>query len=431
MLSTIARPFGILLLWLYDVFQNYGVAIIVFALIVKVIFLPFFAKSKKSTMRASRLTPKLKELEKKHGGNRQKYSEEVQKLYREERVNPMSGCLWTLLPFPILIALYEAIRYPITTTMGVASELLAEGGALYNFIYNTLGFETGVNAAYRQIAESQFITQNWAEHRDEFLAISDRLTNIDWTFLGMDLGAQPEWNFIVNSGFSGIAEKPAEFGLFLIPVIAAILTYFSSYIGMKMNPAQSTEDQTQSSMKSMTVMMPFITLWFAYTVPAALGLYWIANSAFGIVQDIILTKIFKKQLAAEDAERAERDRIRAAELEEKRLETERLRAANETEINPNTSKRKKQRKERAEQEERIAEWEKKQNPKKNNGGEENPSRVGNRPYARGRAYDPNRFGGGTDAADDNVKAVPENASEPNVDDTEAGASENDTNGEEK
>ena len=74
MLSTIAKPFGMLLMWLYELVQNYGVAVILFALIVKVIFLPFMAKSKKSSMRMSRLTPKLKEIEKKHGANRQKYN---------------------------------------------------------------------------------------------------------------------------------------------------------------------------------------------------------------------------------------------------------------------------------------------------------------------------------------------------------------------
>ena len=395
MLSTIAKPFGMLLMWLYELVQNYGVAVILFALIVKVIFLPFMAKSKKSSMRMSRLTPKLKEIEKKHGANRQKYNEEVQRLYREEKVNPMSGCLWSLLPYPILIALYEAIRYPITTMMGVSSELIQEGGALYNLIYNQLGFSTEMNAAYRQIVESQFITQNWAEHSEEFLAISDKITNIDWTFLGLDLGSQPNWRFIANADWGNMAETLPQLMLFLIPVIAAVLQYAQTKVSMRMmkTPETVEENKTQNQMESMSITMPLITLWFAYMMPAALGLYWIANTVFAMIQDVTLTTIFKKQLAREDAERTERDRLREAELEQKRLETERLRAENGTDVIPNTSKKKQQRMEKNERAVKTSEWEKKNNKKKKAAQDDNnPSRVGNRPYARGRAYDPDRFG---------------------------------------
>lgn len=396
MLSTIAKPFGMLLLWLYETFQNYGVAVILFALIVKIVLLPFMAKSKKSTMRSARLTPKIQELQKRHGANKQKYSEEVQKLYREENINPMSGCLWSLLPFPILIALYEAIRYPITTMMGVSKDLIAEGGALHTFLYDTLGFETSLSAAYSQIAESQFITANWEQYKDQFLAISDKLTNIEWSFLGLDLGARPDWKFFLTADFSDPSSWLPQFGLFMIPILAAVVQYFASKVTRSMTPSQPGNEQAEMQMQMMSFMMPFMTIWFAFMMPAALGVYWIANSGFSMIQDIILTKTYKKQMDAEDAERREREKQREAELESKRLETEKLRASNSTEVNPNTSKRKKHRKERLEQEEKSAEWEKTHHHRKRHKSEankeDNPSRVGNRPYARGRAYDPNRFG---------------------------------------
>lgn len=426
MLSTIAKPFGMLLMWLYNMVQNYGVAVILFALIVKLIMLPFMAKSKKSTMRTTRLTPKLKEIEKRHGANKQKYSEEVQKLYREEKINPMSGCLWSLLPFPILIALYEAIRYPITTMMGVASDLLKEGGALYELLYTKLGFSTELSTAYKQIAESQFITQSWAEHKEEFLAISDKITNIDWTFLGLDLGARPNWKFVSTADWSNMAETLPQLFLFLIPVIAAVLTYLQTKISMWMTKAPETaeEDKTQNQMESMAVTMPIMTLWFAYMMPAALGLYWIANTGFAIIQDIILTKIFKKQMDIEDAERLERDRQREAELEQKRIETERLRAVSGTEVNPNTSKKKQQRKEKSQQEAKANQWEDKHKKKKATAvTEDNPSRVGNRPYARGRAYDPNRFSAADYAEDDSQEYEKENAFE-SLNDTASEPEEN-------
>lgn len=88
------------------------------------------AKSKKGMMRMTRLQPKLMELQKKHEGNQQKLNEEMARLYREEKANPMSGCLWSLLPFPILLALYRAVVKPLTIMMGVDSALLASGGAI-------------------------------------------------------------------------------------------------------------------------------------------------------------------------------------------------------------------------------------------------------------------------------------------------------------
>ena len=131
-MNTIAKPFGWLLMWLYELVNNYGIAIILFALAVKLILLPFMVKSKKSTLRVSSLQPQMDELKKKHGANNQKYNEEVQKLYASEHINPTSGCIWTLIPFPILIALYYAIRYPLTIMMRVPADLIAEGGAIFS-----------------------------------------------------------------------------------------------------------------------------------------------------------------------------------------------------------------------------------------------------------------------------------------------------------
>jgi YidC/Oxa1 family membrane protein insertase len=124
MLNAIAKPFGILLLWLYDFLNNYGLAIILFALIVKVILLPFMTKSKRGSLRTQSIQPLVAELQKRHGANQQKFNEELQKLYREEKISPLGGCIWSLIPFPILIALYQAIRFPLTIMMRVDGDLV-------------------------------------------------------------------------------------------------------------------------------------------------------------------------------------------------------------------------------------------------------------------------------------------------------------------
>ena len=95
--EIITWPFAKLMVWLYNLTGNYGLALIFFALAVNLIMTPFMAKSKKSMMRSSRLQPRIQELQRRHEGNPQKLNAEMQKLYQEEGINPMSGCLWSLI----------------------------------------------------------------------------------------------------------------------------------------------------------------------------------------------------------------------------------------------------------------------------------------------------------------------------------------------
>ena len=305
MLDAIATPFGWLMMWLYELTDNFGWAIILFALAVALVLLPFMAKSKKSMMRMSRLQPRMMELQKKHEGNPQKLNAEMAKLYREEKCNPMGGCLWSLLPFPILIALYRAVVKPITIMMGVADELLLPGGAIYEKLaelgYQLTNYTTSNNSFYEQIYQSKFIT----EHFDQFAGISDKLIPMDYSFLGLDLSATPNWRFWDFDFSNGTW---VVIGLFLLPIISTAMSYFSMYISRKINPTMGTGAQAQaqeSSTKTMMYMMPLMSLWIGFIMPAALCVYWIMNSLTGIVRDTALTAVYKKQMEKEDAERLE------------------------------------------------------------------------------------------------------------------------------
>jgi YidC/Oxa1 family membrane protein insertase len=338
-------------------------------------------KSKRGMMRMNLLNPQLQELQKKHGANQQKYQEEVQKLYREEGINPMSGCLWSLIPFPILIALYYAIREPLTTMMGISSSLISEGGAIYEKLME-LGYETGsARAGYTQISMAKFIS----EHFESFEGITDKLRQINYSFFGIDLGSTPDFK-IWNYDWSDSKTWLPALGLFMIPVVAALLTYLTTYVSQKMNPPADPSSAATTS--SMNLMAPLMTLWFGFMMPGALGLYWAISSAISIIQDVILTLHYKKVLAAEGAEIEERRRQREAELEKKRKETERLRSMNATTENANTSKKKLQAKEKVEKAKEQAQWEKSQSGEEE---EDEPSRVGHRKYARGHSYDPHRY----------------------------------------
>ncbi len=403
-MEFITKPFGWLLMLLYELVKNYGFAVILFALVVKVIMLPFQMKSKRSMMKTSRLQPKLKELEKKHGANKQKYNEEVAKLYKEEKINPMSGCLWSLIPFPIIIALFSAIRNPLTIMMGVPKALIEEGGAILEKL-TSMGFSTTVNQNYLQIAQSQFIS----EHFDSFASLSDKLRQIDYSFLGMDLGQNPKFDFLWTTDWSDPSIWGPGLLLFLLPIVSGALAFLTSRISMKMNA--QPDSQQANSMKSMMLFMPLINVYFAFIMPGAIGVYIIASMLFQTVQDIILTKHYTKILEAEDAVKLEQQRIREAELEAKRQETERRKLENNTQKNPNTSKKKQAKTERQEQLEKAAEWEKQHSPTPEAEQAVDPSREGHRRYARGRAYDPERFANETETADDSETGAEAEAEE--------------------
>ena len=392
MWATITKPFAWLMVKLYELTGNYGVAVILFALAVNLILTPFMAKSKKSMMRSTRLQPRIQELQKRHEGNPQKLNQEMQNLYREEGINPMSGCLWSLIPFPILIALYSVIRQPITRMMFAAQDVVT---TLQDYFVAKGLYTVPAKAdAYVEIKLANLAHEHWDAVVTDLAGKIDGLLDVDFGFLGLNLGSQPQWNFFVKTNWSDVSIWLPALGLFLIPFISAALSWLSMKVSNAANPQQDA--QTQASMKTMNLMMPLMSIWICFVMPAAMGIYWIANSVFGMIRDFILTKVYKRKLDKEDAERQAMRSAREKELEEKRLETERLRAEGKTEKNANTSKKKIQANEKQKQDERKAALDKADRAARRERlgikEEEKPaSQVGNRRYARGRAYVADRF----------------------------------------
>ena len=395
MWKTITKPFAWLMIWLYNLTGSYGWAIILFALAVNLVLAPFMAKSKKSMMRSTRLQPKIQELQRRHEGNQQKLNAEMQKLYREEGVNPMSGCLWSLIPFPILIALYSVIRMPMTRMMFVADDFVT---TLQNFFVEKGLYTIPERAdAYAEIKLTKLAHENWDLVQSGLAGkIDPHFLDIDFSFLGLNLGDQPRWNFFANTDWSDVHVWLPALGLFLVPFISALLSWLSMKISTATNPQMAQDSQAAATTKSMNMMMPLMSVWICFIMPAAMGIYWIANSVFGIARDYILTKVFKKQLDIEDAERKAARDAREWEIEGQREENERLRAEGKTEKNVNTSKKKIQANEKQKSDERKAALERAERAERRERlgvkeAEKPASQVGNRRYARGRAYVPDRF----------------------------------------
>ena len=386
--EIITWPFAKLMVWLYGLTGNYGLSLILFALVVNLVLTPFMAKSKKSMMRSTRLQPRIQELQKRHEGNPQKLNEEMQKLYREEGVNPMSGCLWSLIPFPILIALYSVIRQPITRMMFADVSVV---DALKEYFADAVAGLSARSQGYVEIVLTNLAHQNWDAVQKDLAGRIDGLMNINFSFLGLNLGDQPQVSTLWQGPYTW-----AAIGLFLIPFVSAGLSYLSMMISQKTNPQTATDAQTKASMNTMNLMMPLMSVWICFVMPAAMGIYWIANSVFGMARDYILTKVYKHQLDVEDADKIAARSAREQEIEERREETERLRSEGKTEQNANTSKKKIQAGEKQKAEERKAALDRAERAARRERlgieeAEKPASQVGNRRYARGRAYDPDRY----------------------------------------
>ena len=281
MFDAIARPFGMLLMFLYEFVGNYGVAIILIALVIKIILLQFQMKTKRGMVQQARLQPKIAELQKKHAANKNKLNEETMKLYKEEGVNPASGCVWGFLPLPIMLALFQVIRRPITMMMGVSAEAYAQ--MLEKLAEMPAAAELLGDGYYVEIAQLQFISNS--RDFNIFQQMSENLRSIDFSFLHLNFAETPQWDYLWNANTEVHSAWFAGFVLFLIPLISGVMLFLAMWINQKKNPNDVVSGQTK------LILIPFLIAYFAFVTPAALGLYLMTVMALQIVQDIWLTKM--------------------------------------------------------------------------------------------------------------------------------------------
>ena len=296
----ICIPFAALLRLFYNLTGSYGVAIILFTLVIKLILLPFQMKSKKSMIRMSRMNGKIQEIQKKYANNQVKMQEEIQKFYAEEGVSPMSGCLWSFIPLPILLALYSIIRQPITHFMMLSEDVVEKlisavtsaGMSLESIVQMKDGAAVVKNGITQLMPYGQINLVKAASQMPELTGGIDGWINVNYNFLGMDLTSTP-WEAVKNFTFTA-----AVIGLILIPILAGGSQLLFSWLTMKQQP--TPDGPGASSTKSMMYMMPLMSVYFAFIMPAALGVYWIAQSVISLVQEQILGKFYNKKLEEEE-----------------------------------------------------------------------------------------------------------------------------------
>ncbi len=403
--DIITVPFGYLLGWLYRFTSSYGLALILFAILVKVIMMPITAKSKKSMMKMSRLQPRIQEIQRKYANDQQKQNEAIQQLQREEGAGMgCGGCLWSLVPLLILIPLFTVIRSPIEYMLFESADVAAK---IVETIKAAAPDYFSSNTYYDQMIAATLIPQ-YADQIQAVLPDISRATleGIDFSFLGLNLGAKPVFNIFGSSW----TWSWACIGAFLIPVLSAGSQVVSFLVSQKLNNSVITDEkglvdqeaakksQSAQSGKVMMWIAPLMSLWIGFSYPSGLSLYWFVQGGVSILIDVYLTKKYRKIYDAEDAERLARHMSEeAAEAERERIRAEK-RAANPDGITQNTSKKKLQQMQRAENEAARAEAAREYAARKGIPLEEAEAEVetplsghADRPFSKGRAYNPNRF----------------------------------------
>ena len=305
-MSAIYNFFGKVLSFFNDFTGSYLLALFIFALLVKIILLPFGIKQQKNSIKQARVRPKEMAIRNKYKGRtdqrtQQKMQAEVMELYQQEGYNPASGCLPLLIQLPIILILYKVITNPLQYICGYSADMI-------NKIANYL----------TEIGAGTFVNKNGVLSGYDINLIShlkDNLEGINFTLVSngfgqIDLSSIPNLSFFGLGGTDYLAATPSTniFSLLLlVPALNCIFTLISTYVNRKLT-FQPMQNDSQGSMKVMNIFMTAMTTFIAFTVPAAIGIYWLFNNLLGMLQQFILAKALPlPKFTEEDYKRAEKE----------------------------------------------------------------------------------------------------------------------------
>ncbi len=306
MFDWLYRIFGTILSFFNDLTGHYALALILYALVFKIVFLPFSIKTQKNQIAMAKLRPKMAKIEKKYAGRNdratlQKKQQELMELQQKEGYNPLSGCLPLLLQLPLIIFLYNVIRNPLEYICKWSDEMITK-------VCNVIGYSAETNAAKIDQIGAIGAIRNYIESTGAATAKIG-----DYTVALEELP-----NFMIgNVNLAAIPSFAAFNLLLLIPFLAAGFQWLSMWLSRRWQGMQPTggDAQSQMSMRIMDIAMPLMTVWFAFSFSGMLGLYWIYQSIFAIIQQYALSKAMPlpKYTEAEirEIEKAEKEKAKA------------------------------------------------------------------------------------------------------------------------
>lgn len=288
-LSIIGTPLGYVMYGIEYVVHNYGLSLILFVLFTRLILFPLAVKQQKSTAKMSVMSKKQKEIQKKYKNDKQKANEALMKLYEEEGVNPMGGCLPMLIQMILLFGIIDVIYKPLkhlihisTDTVNAATKLLSQASSV-NEIQIIKEIQSG-STAFNNVFTQTELT---------------KIKEFNMNFLGMNLGDTPTWTSI----------------LVLIPIIAGITAFISSYLSMKIQAKNGQE--VQGSMKVMLLIMPLFSVFIGFTMPAGAGFYWIVSNVFTLIQTLVVQKIWPPEKVLANQKVSEKQKAKMAKKRER------------------------------------------------------------------------------------------------------------------
>ena len=304
-MTVFGYPFGWLMYGLYHLVSSYGLALVLFTLIVKALLFPLGLKQQKSSVKMQIIQPKMQEIQAKYKNNQAKMNEELQALYAKENYNPMSGCGTLLIQFPVIFGLLDVVYKPLTHLLRFSKETIAALTEVAS------GLGVAVVGYAPQINIYQSVMQNPAAYSGVGADVIEKIQSLNMNFLGLNLAGTPNlpwqggWNWLV-----------------LVPILSGVTALLSSVISMRNSPNMG---QAGASMKMMMYFMPLMSLWFTFLVPVGVGIYWTLSNVFGCIQALILNKIYNpkevaEKLQAEAKERAERERQERIEAKKRAKE---------------------------------------------------------------------------------------------------------------
>lgn len=307
---------------------NYGVAIILFTLLIKFALLPLTVKQQRSMMLTQKIQPLMNELQQKYANDKEKLNAETMKLYQKYKVNPMSGCLPLLIQLPILMALYWVVKKPVVYLMGFGEDEVwrivsavtewseSNPDGLKQF-FTALGIEKMADLtdnSYKmfgmyEIQIAEFIHSHPAIMDSHFITETGKNYDIiDFNFIGLNLSNTPNLNAFINLFLGRVKGLTMDTALlWSIPLVSGLSSWITSKLSQAMQPQQAPQkdangEEKPNPMKSMTMMMPLISAWFAFTLPAAVGLYWIVSNILQLAQQYILNRVIKIDVTDEQIE---------------------------------------------------------------------------------------------------------------------------------
>lgn len=271
---------------IYNFVGNYGVAVILFTIIVKVLLVPLGVKQQKTMVKTKQIKPELDKIQSKYKNDKEKLNEETMKLYQKYDINPMGGCLPLLVQFPILLGLYRVIQHPINWILRsnpaeAIEKVIASGNITKEAAVEALRSLCSSADKIEGLNDVASLVEKYGADASlgvTQIDIASKFNLVNFDFLGLDLSATPS-----------ISELS---WLWIIPVLATGAAFFSNWVSSKINPVSGEQAQT---MKSMNLMMPLMTLFFTFTLSAGIGVYWFFSTMLSVAQMYILTKYFEKK----------------------------------------------------------------------------------------------------------------------------------------